>query len=99
MILGMIVLMFELPAPMVKQFGLYRSLPFRVVLLLFQVFLNILYYQVRAILPCPCIYPNPFQGTNAAIWSLIAAGCYSRAIALGEVMEESKANRGKQGEV
>jgi len=83
MILAMIILAIELPVPMVKKLGLYRSLTLRVVLLLFQVFLTILFYQ----------------GTNAAIWSLIAAGCYSRAIMLGEVMEEAKTNRGKAGEV
>jgi len=83
MILGMIILCIELPAPGVKQLSLYRSLPLRVVLLLFQVFFTILFYQ----------------GTNAAIWSLIAAGCYVRAIMLGEVMKEAKANRGKTGEV
>jgi len=38
------------------------------------------------------------QGTNAAIWSLIAAICYARAVMLGEVMEEAKQNRGKVGE-
>jgi len=83
MVLGMAILAIELPAPMVKQLSIYRSLPLRVILLLFQVFFTILFYQ----------------GTNAAIWSLIAAGCYIRAISLGEVMEEAKANRGKGGEV
>jgi len=82
MVLGMAILAIELPAPMVKQLSIYRSLPLRVILLLFQVFFTILFYQ----------------GTNAAIWSLIAAGCYIRAISLGEVMEEAKANRGKGGE-
>jgi len=83
MILGMVILAIELPVPMVKQLALYRSLPLRVILLLFQVFFTILFYQ----------------GTNAAIWSLIAAGCYVRAIMLGEVMKEAKENRGKIGEV
>jgi hypothetical protein len=82
MALAMIILCIELPLPVVKQFSLYRSLVVRVVLLLFQVFLAILFYQ----------------GTNAAIWSLIAAICYGRAIALGETMEEAKENRGQGGQ-
>jgi hypothetical protein len=82
MMLGLVILAIELPLPAIKQFSLYRSLVVRVVLLLFQVFLAILYYQ----------------GTNAAIWSLIAAGCYGRAIMLGETMAEAKQNRGKGGE-
>jgi len=81
MIMGMMILAFELPLPAVKKLAVYRSLVVRVVLLLFQVFLNILYYQ----------------GTNAAIWSLIAAGCYSRAIMLGEKPKEAKENRGRAG--
>jgi len=81
MALAMIILCIELPLPMIKQLSLYRSLVVRLVLLLFQVFLTILFYQ----------------GTNAAIWSLIAAICYGRAISLGETMEEAKQNRGKGG--
>jgi len=82
MMLGLFILAIELPLPAIKQFSFYRSLMVRVVLLLFQVFLAILFYQ----------------GTNAAIWSLIAAGCYSRAIILGETMAEAKQNRGRGGE-
>jgi len=81
MLLAMTILAIELPLPAVKKFSLYRSLVVRIVLLLFQVFLTILFYQ----------------GTNAAIWSLIAAICYGRAVMLGEVMEEAKENRGKVG--
>jgi len=77
MILGMIILALEVPLPSVKRYALYRSFVPRLVLLTFQVALNILYYQ----------------GTNAAIWSLIAAGCYCRAMALGETMKEAKENR------
>jgi len=83
MLLGMIILAIELPLPAIKRFSLYRSLVVRIVLLLFQVFLAILFYQ----------------GTNAAIWSLIAAVCYGRAVMLGEEMEEAKQNRGKGGGV
>lgn len=81
MALAMIMLCIELPLPMIKHLSLYRSLVVRVVLLLFQVFVTILFYQ----------------GTNAAIWSLIAAICYGRAISLGETMEVAKENRGKGG--
>jgi len=82
MVLAMIILCIELPLPAIKKLSLHRSLVVRLVLLLFQAFLTILFYQ----------------GTNAAIWSLIAAGCYGRAIALGEILEEAKSNRGKGGE-
>jgi len=83
MLLGMIILAIELPLPAIKKFSFYRSLVVRIVLLLFQVFFSILFYQ----------------GTNAAIWSLIAAGCYGRAVMLGEEMQEAKENRGKGGGV
>ncbi|PPQ87449.1 hypothetical protein CVT25_008185 [Psilocybe cyanescens] len=82
MLLGMIILCIELPLPAIKSLSLYRSLAVRPVLLLFQFFLTILFYQ----------------GTNAAIWSLIAAACYGRAIMLGETMKEAKENRGKGGQ-
>jgi len=81
MLLGVIILAIEFPLPVIKKFSFYRSLVVRIVLLVFQVFLTILFYQ----------------GTNAAIWSLIAAICYARAVMLGEVMEEAKQNRGKVG--
>ncbi|TEB30342.1 hypothetical protein FA13DRAFT_1733650 [Coprinellus micaceus] len=81
MILGMIMLVVEYPLPQIKEFAIYRSLAMRVVFLLIQVILNILYYQ----------------GTNAAIWSLIAAMCYTRAVMLGEEMKEAQENRGKGG--
>ncbi len=56
MILGMMILALEVPLPIIKDFVLYRSFVVRVVLLLFQVVLNILYYQVSlcsvAMSPC-----------------------------------------------
>ncbi|KAF8973073.1 hypothetical protein BDZ97DRAFT_1779219 [Flammula alnicola] len=82
MVLGMFILAIELPLPAIKKLSLYRSLVVRIVLLLFQTFLTVLFYQ----------------GTNAAIWSLIAAGCYGRAVMLGETMAEAKQNRGKGGD-
>lgn len=42
-----LILSVELPAPFFKNTGLYRSLPLRVVLLLGQVLLDLLFYQVR----------------------------------------------------
>jgi len=81
-ILTMIVAAFnlcvELPLPLLKTTSLYRSLFPRVALLIFQASLSILFYQ----------------GTNAALWSLISAICYIRAIALGEKIQEAK-NQGK----
>lgn len=46
MILGMLMLVVEYPLPQIKEFAIYRSLAMRVVFLLIQVVLNILYYQV-----------------------------------------------------
>ena len=43
---ALLILAVELPAPFFKNTGLYRSLPLRVVLLLGQAFLDVLYYQV-----------------------------------------------------
>jgi len=83
MLLGMTILAIELPLPLIKKYSFYRSLVVRIILLLFQVFFAILFYQC----------------TNAAIWSLIAAGCYGRAVMLKEEMEEAKENRGKGGGV
>jgi len=74
MILAAIILCFELPLPPIKTLSLYRSLVLRIVLLIFQASLAILFYQ----------------GTNAAIWSLISAICYGRAVALGERIQEAK---------
>lgn len=101
MILGMVLLAIELPLPALKKLAIRRSFVVRVVLLLFQVFLNILYYQVRCHQPTLFhpIYINVYlQGTNAAIWSLVAAGCYTRAIVRGEFMAEAKGNRGRGGD-
>lgn len=46
MVLGMVLLAIELPLPALKKMAIRRNFVARVVLLLFQVFLNILYYQV-----------------------------------------------------
>jgi len=81
MVLGIFMIALEFPLPQLKKLSIYRNLVFRVVLLLFQAFFAFLFYQ----------------GTNAAIWSLIAAGCYGRAVVLKEKMEEAKQNIGKGG--
>ncbi|KAG6903057.1 hypothetical protein C0995_006244 [Termitomyces sp. Mi166 len=81
MVLGMFIVALEFPLPPLKKFAIHRSIVLRIVLLSFQAFLAILFYQ----------------GTNAAIWSLIAALCYTRAQVIGETMTEAKENRGKAG--
>lgn len=45
---ALFVLALEFPAPFLKGTGISRSLPLRVILLLGQAFLTILFYQVRA---------------------------------------------------
>lgn len=50
LLLGLVIVAFEYPAPFVKGTAAYRSLVLRVVLLVFQVFFAILFYQVR--FPC-----------------------------------------------
>ncbi|KAL0578299.1 hypothetical protein V5O48_003710 [Marasmius crinis-equi] len=81
MIIGLVMIALEYPLPQLKALSIQRSFALKIVLLLFQCFLTILFYQ----------------GTNSAIWGLIAAGCYTRAILRGETMEEAKENRGKGG--
>jgi len=81
MLLAIFIIALEFPVPQLKSLAIHRSIVFRIVLLLFQTFLTILFYQ----------------GTNAAIWSFIAAMCYTRAQLLGEEMAEAKENRGKGG--
>ena len=81
MIMAMFMLALDFPLPQLKALSIYRSLVLRIVLLLFQTFLTILFYQ----------------GTNAAIWSFIAVICYTRAVMLGEEMKEAKANKGRGG--
>jgi len=80
-VVALFILSVENPLPLFKSLAIRRSLIFKVVLLVFQAFLSILFYQ----------------GTNAALWSLIAIMCYIRAMALGETIEEAKANRGQGG--
>jgi len=81
MVLAIFMVSLEYPLPFMKSLPIYRSLILRVVLLLLQAFLTILFYQ----------------GTNAALWSTIALGAYTRAQMKGETMEEAKENRGRTG--
>jgi len=80
-VLALFMIALEFPLPQLKSLAIHRSIVFRIVLLLFLSSLTIIFYQ----------------GTNAAIWSFIAAMCYTRAQILGETMDNAKENRGKAG--
>lgn len=101
MILGFGIVALDYPAPFLKNTSVHRSFVLRVVVLLLQAFLAILYYQVRSgtsrFSPSRFDVRKLWQGTNGAIWSLVAVIGYTRAIALGETMEEAKQNRGRGG--
>ena len=96
MVLAAINLCIELPLPLIKTQSLYRSLFLRIVLLIFQACSSLLFYQVRSLAKV-LLYSllTLAQGTNAALWSLISAICYMRAIALGERIQDAKGNQGK----
>jgi len=47
MVLGMLLIAIEWPLPLFKNTSIHRNFTVRMLLLLFQTFLNILYYQVR----------------------------------------------------
>jgi len=81
MVIGLFMIALEFPLPALKGTSIHRSIVLRIVMLLMQTAVSLLYYQ----------------GTNCALWGLIAAGCYTRAQMLGEVMEDAKANKGKGG--
>lgn len=78
MVMAIFALAFELPAPFLKGTALDRNFTFKAVYLLIQTTVSILFYQ----------------GTNAAIYSFVAAVAYGRAVQLGEVMEAPKGARG-----
>ncbi|KAF9227360.1 hypothetical protein BS17DRAFT_695358 [Gyrodon lividus] len=82
MILGFLIIALEYPLSIFKGSALHRSLPLRIVLLTFQSFLAVLFYQ----------------GTNASLWSLIATVFYVRALTLGERIAGAKADRGRVGQ-
>ncbi|KAH8822570.1 hypothetical protein DL96DRAFT_1714027 [Flagelloscypha sp. PMI_526] len=77
MIIGGMLLAIEFPEPWANISAAHRSIVVRMVLLVFQTFLCLLYYQ----------------GTNAAIYSLIALLCYARALVLGEKLVDVKKGR------
>jgi len=83
MILGIFMVTLEYPAPFLKDTSVHRSIVFRIVLLVFQAFIAVLFYQ----------------GTNASLYSLVAAIAYGRAAMKGEKMAEEKAQRGTVGAV
>jgi len=80
-LIGLFMIALEFPLPQLKALSIHRSLILRTVMLVMQASLTILLYQ----------------GTNAALWSLIAAGCYVRAQLKDEKMAEAKDNRGRGG--
>jgi len=82
MLTAFFMIALEFPLPQLKGTFIHRSIVLRVVFLVMQAFSAIMFYQ----------------GTNGAIWSLIAAGCYTRALVLGEKMEDAKNNRGQGGQ-
>jgi hypothetical protein len=97
MLLGLGILAIEFPIKPLKQSSLHRSFPLKIVLLMFQAFLTILYYQVcfSTLFLFSIADAVSLQGTNASIYSMIAAFAYTRAQMKGEEMKDAKANRGK----
>lgn len=81
MVMAIFALAFEYPAPFLKGTFAERNFTFKAVFLVFQAVFAILFYQ----------------GTNAAIYSTIAAIGYARAVSLGEKMEVPKPARGARG--
>ncbi|KAI0027819.1 hypothetical protein K488DRAFT_60357 [Vararia minispora EC-137] len=90
MLIGFCIIAFEYPVPWIKGTSIHRSFIVRIVALLVQAILAILWYQAP-------LMDARLQGTNGAIWSLAAAFCWGRAILLGEVMKEAKDNKGRGG--
>lgn len=97
-ILGLVIIALEYPAPFMKGLAAQRSMICKVVLLFFQAFFAILFYQVRflPISHCHRMTVAVSKGTNGAIWSLAAIVGYSRAIMLGEVMKEAENNKARR---
>jgi len=81
MVMAVVAIAFEYPAPFLKNTFMERNFTFKAVFLIFQATLAVLFYQ----------------GTNAFLWSLIAAAGYGRAVMLGEVMAEAREERGRAG--
>lgn len=81
MIIGFSIIAFEYPLPWVRGTAIHRSFVVRIIALLVQALLAILWYQ----------------GTNGAIWSLTACVLWARALSVGEVMKDAKDNKGRGG--
>jgi len=81
MIFGFINLLLELPYSPLKKMSIFRSFVLHIVLLAVQAFLTILFYQ----------------GTNAAIYSLLAIVGYTAAQMRGEIMASARDNKGRHG--
>jgi len=71
MVLALIAIAFEYPIPLMKRSFANRNFTFKIVWLLFQASLALLFYQ----------------GTNGFLWSIIGACGYAMAIRRGERME------------
>ena len=78
-VLGFFMIALEYPLPVLKGTVLHRSTILRVVLLVLLSFVAVLFYQ----------------GTNAALWSLVAAMFYIRALILGEKIKDPKKDAGE----
>src|SRR5258708_1894456 len=79
MVIALIAIAFEYPIPMMKKSFAHRNFTFKGIWLLFQAVLAALFYQ----------------GTNACLWSIIAACGYSIAVRNGEEMNrvDNECNR------
>ncbi|KAG1829267.1 hypothetical protein EV424DRAFT_1588125 [Suillus variegatus] len=82
MALGFTIIALEYPIPILKGTAIFRSVALRVVLLIMQAAGTVLFYR----------------GTNAALWSLIAAMVYIRSLTLRERMEEAIKHKGQAGQ-
>lgn len=82
-VMGILIVALDYPVPFLNSTIIHRCIPLRIPLLLIQAGLAALFYQ----------------GTNGAIWSLLAVLAYIRAVALGEKMENPKNKRGATGTV
>lgn len=95
MIVGLLILALEWPLPPLKGTQLHRSIPLRVVLLSFQSSLALLFYQVGPSVVVRFLLLNSvLQGTNASLYSLIAATLYITALNRGENIGPPKEQRG-----
>jgi hypothetical protein len=95
MILGFFIIALEYPLPLLKHLAIQRSIILRVVVLVLQAFVAILFYQVRTFILPPCGYTVlmlAMQGTDPSLWSLLAACCYIWSLVLKEKMTKNREN-------